>query len=289
MKEKITNYPPLVSIGIPTYNRVDSLERAIKCAINQTYKNLEIIISDNATPGVDVEMLAKRYMKSDNRISFKKQTNNYGLEKNFQYLINEANGKYLLIAADDDIRSLDFVEKNVNFLENNNDYVASTSPVRFEDGVFDRFAMGDNSIDDQNEEDRIIHFLDRFHANGRIFSLIRSKEFKITFDPDKFFGCDWVWVLRLLRLGKFKRISEGEVILGVNGISHNDIFSDYRKGIISWIIPFKDLILISFKLLGKAKLRKRIRLSIRLLKLNSTVFVWQSKTGLYKLYKKIVG
>jgi glycosyltransferase involved in cell wall biosynthesis len=287
MESKTTGYPPLVTIGIPTYNRINSLERAIKCAINQTYKNLEIIISDNATPGADVEILVKGYMRSDSRISFKKHTDNFGLEKNFQYVINVANGKYLLLAADDDIRSLNFVEENVDFLENNSDYVASTSPVRFEGGVFDRFAMGDNSIQDQNGEDRIIRFLDRWHANGRFFSLIRRKELQTSFNSEHFLGNDWVVILKLLKFGKFKRIGEGEVILGRNGISHNDIFSKYRTGVINLVIPFKNLILISFKLLYKAKLRKKILLSINLLKLNFTAFIWQSKVLLYELYKKI--
>jgi len=44
------NTPPLVTIGIPTYNRADGfLKQAIKSAASQTYTNLEIVISDNAS------------------------------------------------------------------------------------------------------------------------------------------------------------------------------------------------------------------------------------------------
>ena len=40
---------PLVTVGIPTYNRPKGLERTLQCILNQTYANLEIIISDNCS------------------------------------------------------------------------------------------------------------------------------------------------------------------------------------------------------------------------------------------------
>ncbi len=41
---------PLVTIGIPTFNRADSyLKYSLKSAVSQTYSNIEIIVSDNAS------------------------------------------------------------------------------------------------------------------------------------------------------------------------------------------------------------------------------------------------
>ena len=45
----MTNKKPLVSILIPVYNSLQTLEKSLNCAINQTYKNIEIVISDNAS------------------------------------------------------------------------------------------------------------------------------------------------------------------------------------------------------------------------------------------------
>ena len=81
---------PLVSIGIPTYNRVDLLDATIKCSVSQTYKNIEIIISDNDSPGNEVENLVKSYMKRDKRIVFKRQSKNIGPGENFKYLFNKS-------------------------------------------------------------------------------------------------------------------------------------------------------------------------------------------------------
>jgi len=64
---------PLVSVGMPAYNRPESLVNAIECIVNQTYKNLEIIISDNASTSNKIENIVKKYMKHDKRIFFTKQ------------------------------------------------------------------------------------------------------------------------------------------------------------------------------------------------------------------------
>ena len=45
----IENKHPLVSVGIPTYNRPKGLKRLLKQIQNQTYKNIEIIVSDNCS------------------------------------------------------------------------------------------------------------------------------------------------------------------------------------------------------------------------------------------------
>ncbi len=272
---------PLVSVGMPAYNRTETLVVAIECIINQTYKNLEIIISDNASASNEIEDIVKGYMKNDKRILYTKQKRNLGAERNFQYIINKASGKYFLMAADDDIRSLDFIEKNIVFLENNADYVASTSPSRFEHRNFDEHAMGDGSIECFDKYDRVNAFLNRWHANARFYSLVRREEMQRAYTVNNFLGGDWMVVLRLLMLGKYKRIESGEVILGNGGVSNNNIFSMYRKGFLGWIFPFYTLLSASFGLLKGAKISQKIKLIISLGKFNVIAFYWQIKKELY--------
>jgi len=272
---------PLVSVGMPTYNRSESLVNAIECIVNQTYKNLEIIISDNASTSKEIENIVKRYMKHDKRIFYTKQKINLGAEKNFQYIINKASGKYFLMAADDDVRSLDFIEKNIIFLENNADYVASTSPSKFEHGRFNECVMGDGSIECFDKYDRVNIFLNRWHANARFYSLVRRDEIQKAYTVNNFLGGDWMVVLRLLMLGKYKRIDSGEVILGSNGVSHNNIFSMYRKKYLGWVFPFYTLSLVSFELLKGATISQKIKLIISLAKLNIIAFYWQIKREVY--------
>ena len=53
---------PLVSIGVPTFNRPKTLERTLKSLVNQTYKNIEIVISDNCSTDINVELVIEKFI-----------------------------------------------------------------------------------------------------------------------------------------------------------------------------------------------------------------------------------
>ena len=115
---KETTYP-LITIAIPTYNRADSyLKQAIQCALNQTYPNIEIIISDNCSTD-NTEFLVKSVR--DPRIRYFRQGKNIGLNNNFNFCIEQAKGTYCLLLPDDDLIDNDFIEmcmKGVNYDSN---------------------------------------------------------------------------------------------------------------------------------------------------------------------------
>lgn len=99
---------PLVSIGISTYNRADGyLREALESAIAQTYPNLEIIVSDNASTDHTAEYVTGL---QDPRIRFFKQEENLGANGNFNFCLQQAQGAYFLLLHDDDILDADFIE-----------------------------------------------------------------------------------------------------------------------------------------------------------------------------------
>lgn len=99
---------PLVSIGIPTYNRADGfLRECIGSAINQTYANIEIIISDNCSAD-DTAMLVHSF--EDPRIRYYRQDVNIGGNNNFNFCLEKARGVYFLLLHDDDLIDADFIE-----------------------------------------------------------------------------------------------------------------------------------------------------------------------------------
>jgi glycosyltransferase involved in cell wall biosynthesis len=107
---------PLVGIGIPTYNRPVELRRTLEGIVGQTYTNLEIIVSDNASPGDLTEAVVREFMHRDPRIKFFRQTENRGAASNFQFVLEKATGDFFMWAADDDYRAPTFVEVLVDLL-----------------------------------------------------------------------------------------------------------------------------------------------------------------------------
>ncbi|MCK4736586.1 MAG: glycosyltransferase family 2 protein [Methanophagales archaeon] len=101
---------PLVSVGIPTYNRPEGLRRTLECITGQTYKNLEIIVSDNCSPGPETEAVAREFMEKYPRIQYFRQQENKGGAFNFKFVLEKATGEYFMWAADDDVWDKSYIK-----------------------------------------------------------------------------------------------------------------------------------------------------------------------------------
>jgi glycosyltransferase involved in cell wall biosynthesis len=125
-KKEISN-SPLVSVGIPTYNRPDGLNRTLECITGQTYKNLEIIISDNCSPGEKTTNVINLYLQNDFRIKYYKQKKNMGMAYNSCFVLDKASADFFMWATDDDEWAPTYIEKCIQHLIENRDLVACTS------------------------------------------------------------------------------------------------------------------------------------------------------------------
>jgi len=95
----ISKKRPLVSVIIPTYNRLHTIDRALKSAINQTYDNLEIIIiDDGSTDGT--ESFIKNI--NDERIIYVRHQHNKGESTARTTGVQIANGEYIAYLDSDD-------------------------------------------------------------------------------------------------------------------------------------------------------------------------------------------
>jgi glycosyltransferase involved in cell wall biosynthesis len=110
------NCTPLVTIGMPAYNAKNFVVRAIDSLLAQTFKEFELIISDNCSIDGTWELL-QEYAIRDNRIRLHKQDHNIGIVQNFKYLVSMAKCKYFMWAACDDIWYPDFIGSMIQSLE----------------------------------------------------------------------------------------------------------------------------------------------------------------------------
>ncbi|MBD2138030.1 glycosyltransferase family 2 protein [Anabaena sp. FACHB-1237] len=115
---------PLVSIIIPTYNRMEYLQEAITSAINQTYQNIEIIVCDNCSSENPESLIASF---NDSRIKLWRHSQNIGMLANQMYGFKMAQGKYVASLHDDDMWNHDFLTKLVPPLEANANLILAFS------------------------------------------------------------------------------------------------------------------------------------------------------------------
>ncbi|HWB46470.1 MAG TPA: glycosyltransferase family 2 protein [Hyphomicrobiaceae bacterium] len=91
----------LVSVCLPVRNGASSIERVVRSVLAQDHRNLELVISDNAS--VDgTEDLCRKLARDDDRIVYIRQAENIGLLNNFQAAMQRSRGKFFRWVGDDD-------------------------------------------------------------------------------------------------------------------------------------------------------------------------------------------
>lgn len=116
-----TKNNPLVSVIIPCHNAEKYVELAVRSVMNQSYKNLEIIVTDDCSTDKTFEIL-QRLAKQDSRIKLYKNEANLKIVKTLNNQISQASGKYIARMDADDISLPRRIEKQVDFLEKHKDY-----------------------------------------------------------------------------------------------------------------------------------------------------------------------
>jgi glycosyltransferase involved in cell wall biosynthesis len=109
---------PLVSICIPVFNAFDFIEETINCFLNQSYKNIEIIVQDDCSTDGTWELLSSKFAKKSHVRLFKNDIN-LGIGDNWNLCYSKCCGDYVIIANADDIYNLNFIKKTLNIFLNN--------------------------------------------------------------------------------------------------------------------------------------------------------------------------
>ena len=112
MTKKVNN--ELISIVVPVYNVEKYLKRCLDSLINQTYKNIEIILVNDGSTDNSLE-ICKEYSKNDSRIKIvSKKNEGLGMARNTG--IDNADGEYICFFDSDDFVEIDAIEKMHNVI-----------------------------------------------------------------------------------------------------------------------------------------------------------------------------
>jgi glycosyltransferase involved in cell wall biosynthesis len=105
-----------VTIGVPVYNGAHYVAAALDCLIAQTFQDIEILVSDNASTDATGEIV-RGYAARDPRIKYFRNDRNIGAQPNYNRTFDNATGKYLKWHACDDLIAPSYIEKCVALLE----------------------------------------------------------------------------------------------------------------------------------------------------------------------------
>jgi glycosyltransferase involved in cell wall biosynthesis len=215
---------PLVSVGIPTFNRPEGLRRTLNLICHQTYSNLEILISDNASPGPETEQVAREFAARDERIRYFRQPTNVGPTGNFRFVLAESSGEYFMWAPDDD-------EWDASFIET---CLAAANPrcsvmTNFTTLFRESNTRQDSSVPELSPDSSLAQNVKRFFANMQpsLFYGLHPRTSVLFFlEGPSFDFYDCHVVLRIIIESGFRTLKENIYTAGVDAPSYQVKYAD---------------------------------------------------------------
>src|SRR5690625_2462759 len=117
---------PKISVILPAYNAEIGIQVAIESILNQTWRNLELIIVDDCSTDKTLSVI-KQYATKDERISYYQTPENSGPYVARNIGLQHATGKYVTVNDADDWSHAEKLERQIKHLEENDHIIANTS------------------------------------------------------------------------------------------------------------------------------------------------------------------
>jgi glycosyltransferase involved in cell wall biosynthesis len=217
---------PRLSVGLPVYNGEKYIAESIESLLGQSYKDFELIISDNASTDSTAD-ICRRYAGQDSRIRYIRQPRNLGLSANHNFVAEQSRGEFFKWAAADDLYGRDLLQSCVDALDQHPDVVLAHSWTAAIDGAgnvmqaykyplstdspsaserFRSFMFGSSGLfDDPGSRD---HRLIRLDNQGILracdeYGVIRTKILRQIAPHDSYHHQDRIVVCELLLHGPF--------------------------------------------------------------------------------------
>jgi glycosyltransferase involved in cell wall biosynthesis len=225
----IASQSPTVSIGLPVYNGQDFLEQALNSIVSQTYKSIEIIISDNCSTD-NTSSICKKFTESDNRIRYYRQSRNLGAGPNYNFVFNKSNGKYFKWAAHDDYLDANALELCIEILEKDKDVVLAYAipvDVDFEGRILKNCKRA--TPYNQPVHERFWTMIGGGHNCTEIFGVIRSSVLRKTKLIRSYTDSDRTLLGELALLGKIVQLDRSFFYRRVHPSKSDKIYSSYFK------------------------------------------------------------
>lgn len=277
---------PLVSVGIPTYNRPEGLKKTLECITGQTYKNLEIIVSDNCSPNPDVEKVVNEFISYDQRIKYFRHSENKEVMNNFQFVRGQATGDYFMWAADDDWFDVHYIEYCNNYFLDCLEYsIVGGQAVYLNESGKVVIESQPLNLESNSQIKRVIDYykhISKGYGNTIFYGLMR-KDCIAKAHLSNEFASDSATIAEMAFMGKIKTLNSTHIYYNLGGDSKSikkmvavmklPKWNEWFPGMASAYVFIKSILISDVYTLG---ILKKIYLSLRLFLITSKMFEIQA-------------
>jgi len=257
-----------ISVGIPVCNGAKTIARAIESIQKQTFKNISVIISNNASTD-DTRKICLQKINGDARFLYTEHSTNIEALLNFKSIFRYVTTDYFVFLAADDYWEPEFLELNLKNLIENETAVASVSKIFYD------------SLNKENKYDldggypikgdiftRLKKYFEHPLDNSRFYSLFKSEVIKKSFEKAHHSHA-WDWYIMAMTLchGEHLRVDRYLMHREIteNYKYHESVIVDNKNHFSGLLFPIWPM---SFYFLKEAPLLLKFKIFPALIKLN---------------------
>jgi glycosyltransferase involved in cell wall biosynthesis len=209
---------PLISVGIPTYNRAPKLARAAESVLAQTHRAVELVISDNASSD-ETEFLCRELCAREERVRCLRSPVNRGPTANFNTVIGELRGDYVMLLSDDDWLDDDYLASCLAELRRRPELVLACGRARYlREGVVVSEGV-EMQLDEDSPALRVRTYLRDVDENGVFYGLMARSVLQRAAPLRNVLGNDWLLAAAVAAQGKVATITSTAINRELDGTS----------------------------------------------------------------------
>lgn len=230
---------PLLTVGIPTYNRLATLPRAVDSALAQDCGDLEVLIADNASTD-GTEGYCRAIAEQEQAVRYVRHPINRGPTANFNFILRHARGDYFLFLSDDDWLDPSYGSCCLRWLRAHPDYaIVSGRP---------RYLRNDGATADGRPIDlphtaaarRVHAYLRDVDDGAAIYGVLPRAILDRVSDIRNVTGNDWLFVAEIAALGKVRTLPDVHLHRSLKGTSasYRSLTATLEVPAIQAVLPF---------------------------------------------------
>ncbi len=161
----------LVSIGLPVHNGADTLTPVIRSVLAQTYPDIQLVISDNASTD-GTEEIGRHFAGSDDRVVYQRHPSKVCLLDNFTSAAQKARGTYFRWIGDDDSLEPNYVSRALEVFEEDERRVLVTTQIAYIEADGDEILVTDYDPSRLSSPDPVERFAEMMRLLSSDFAVL---------------------------------------------------------------------------------------------------------------------